>query len=201
MRGSTSRLRRWAITDNRESTRKRIVLLIIASAFSILIVAENVPHAAHSLLTIFSSPPEPQTSLIVGAYVFLPLALLWVSWAYLRKGKRPLVSFPVAACAIFLTMDYLLAYPGPVKKTFLMIDEGRKIFEVGLENSGDAQFLTKQGNPIGISLNYTMSMPAGVCGRQISNPNPSVSHYSPIDAGRRGDRSNWFSCGGPDGTG
>lgn len=67
--------------DNRESTRKRIVLVIIASAFSILIVAENVPHAAHSLLTIFSAPPEPQISLIVGAYVFLPLALLWATSA------------------------------------------------------------------------------------------------------------------------
>ena len=104
--------------DNRESRRKQITLLIIASAFSILIVAENVPHAGHRLLTIFSAPPEPQTSLIVGAYIFLPLVLLWASCAYLRKGKHPLISFPIAACAIFLTMDYLLPYPGPVKKNF-----------------------------------------------------------------------------------
>jgi hypothetical protein len=158
-------------------------LLIIASAFSILIVAENVPHAGHRLLTIFSSPPEPQTSLIVGAYIFLPLALLWASWAYLRKGKRPLVSFPIAACAIFLTMAYLLPYPGPVKKTFLMIDEGRKIYAVGLENSGDAPFLTKQGNPIGISLNYTMSMPAG--GKYLiqTHLSPTSRPLTPEDAG------------------
>jgi hypothetical protein len=158
-------------------------LQIIAWAFSILIVAENVPHAGHRLLTIFSSPPEPQTSLIVGAYVFLPLALLWASWAYLRKGKHPLVSFPIAACAIFLTMDYLLPYPGPVKKTFLMIDEGRKIYAVGLENSGDAPFLTKQGNPIGISLNYTMSMPAG--GKYLiqTHLSPTSRPLTPEDAG------------------
>src|SRR4029077_10976336 len=111
-------IRTSAMMDNRESRRKPITLLIIAWAFSILIVAENVPHAGHRLLTIFSSPPEPQTSLIVGAYVLLPLALLWASWAYLRKGKHSLVSFPIAACAIFVTMDYLLPYPGPVKKTF-----------------------------------------------------------------------------------
>jgi hypothetical protein len=169
--------------DNREARRKRIVLLIIASAFSILIVAENVPHAAHRLLTIFSSPPEPQTSLIVGAYIFLPLALLWASWAYLRKGKHPLVSFPIAACAIFLTMTYLLPYPGPVKKTVLMIDAGRKIYEVGLENSGDEPFLTKQGNPIGISLNYTMSMPAG--GKYLiqTHLSPTSRPLTPEDAG------------------
>lgn len=169
--------------DNRESTRKRIVVLIIASALSILIVAENVPHAAHSLLTIFSSPPEPQTSLIVGAYLFLPLALLWASWAYLRKRKHPLISFPIAACAIFLTMDYLLPYPGPVKKSFLMIDEGRKIYEVGLENSGDAPFLTKQGNPIGISLKYTMAMPAG--GKYLiqTHLSPTSRPLTPEDAG------------------
>jgi hypothetical protein len=111
-------IQRRAMMDNRESRRKQITLLIIAWSFSILIVAENVPHAGHRLLTIFSSPPEPQTSLVVGAYVFLPLALLWASWANLRKGKHPLVSFPIAACVIFLTMDYLLPYPGPVKKTF-----------------------------------------------------------------------------------
>jgi hypothetical protein len=169
--------------DKQESRRKQITLLIIASAFSILIVAENVPHAAHRLLTIFSSPPEPQTSLTVGAYIFLPLALLWASWAYLRKGKRPLVSFPIAACAIFVTMDYLLPYPGPVKKTFLMIDEGRKIYEVGLDNSGDEPFFTKQGNPIGISLNYTMSMPAG--GKYLiqTHLSPTSRPLTPEDAG------------------
>jgi hypothetical protein len=169
--------------DNRESRRKQITLLIIASAFSILIVAENVPHAGHRLLTIFSAPPEPQTSLIVGAYIFLPLVLLWASCAYLRKGKHPLISFPIAACAIFLTMDYLLPYPGPVKKTFLMIDEGRKIYEVGLENSGDAPFLTKQGNPIGIALNYTMSMPAG--GKYLiqTHLSPTSRPLTPEDAG------------------
>ena len=169
--------------DDRESRRKQITLLIIASAFSILIVAENVPHAGHRLLTIFSSPPEPQTSLIVGAYVFLPLALLWASWAYLRKGKRPLVSFPIAACAIFLTMAYLLPYPGPVEKTVLMIDEGRKIYEVGLENSRDEPFLTKRGNPIGISLNYTMSMPAG--GKYLiqTHLSPTSRPLTPEDAG------------------
>jgi len=171
------------MTDNRESRRKRITLLIIAWSFSILIGVENVPHAGHRLLTIFSSPPEPQTSLIVGAYIFLPLALLWASWAYLRKGKHPLVSFPIAACAIFLTMDYLLPYPGPVKKTFLMIDEGRKIYAVGLENSGDAPFLTTQGNPIGISLNYTMSMPAG--GKYLiqTHLSPTSHPLTPEDAG------------------
>jgi hypothetical protein len=169
--------------DNREARRKRIVLLIIASAFSILIVAENVPHAAQRLLTIFSSPPEPQTSLIVGAYIFLPLVLLWASWAYLRKGQHPLVSFPIAACVIFLTMTYLLPYPGPVKKTFLMIDEGRKIYEVGLENSGDEPFLTKQGNPIGISLNYTISMPAGGKYLLQTHLSPTSRPLTPEDAG------------------
>jgi hypothetical protein len=176
-------IQRRAMMDNRESRRKQITLLIIAWSFSILIVAENVPHAGHRLLTIFSSPPEPQTSLVVGAYVFLPLALLWASWANLRKGKHPLVSFPIAACVIFLTMDYLLPYPGPVKKTFLMIDEGRKIYAVGLENSGDAPFLTKQGNPIGVSLNYTMSMPAG--GKYLiqTHLSPTSRPLTPEDAG------------------
>jgi hypothetical protein len=169
--------------DNRESRRKQITLLIIASAFSIFIVAENVPHAGHRLLTIFSSPPEPRTSLIVGAYIFLPLTLLWASWAYFRKRKHPLVSFSIAACAIFVTMDYLLPYPGPVKKTFSLIDEGRKIYEVGLENSGDEPFLTKQGNPIGISLNYTMSMPAG--GKYLiqTHLSPTSRPLTPEDAG------------------
>jgi hypothetical protein len=169
--------------DNRPLTRKRNILLVIAASFSILIVAENVPHAANSLLTIFSSPPEPQTSLVVGAYVFLPLIVLWASWAFFRKGKHSLVSFPIAACAIFLTMDFLLPYPGPIKKAVLIIDEGRKIYEVGLEHSSDESFLTKQGNPIGISLNYTMSMPAG--GKYLiqTHLSPNSHPLTPEDAG------------------
>jgi len=169
--------------DNRQSARKRNILLVIAASFSILIVAENVPHAANSLLTIFSSPPEPQTSLAVGAYVFLPLILLWASRAFLRKGKHSLVSFPIAACAIFLTMDYLLPYPGPIKKTFLMIDEGRKIYEVGLEHSSDESFLTKQGNPIGIAFNYTLSLPAGGTYLLQTHLSPASHPLTPEDAG------------------
>jgi hypothetical protein len=169
--------------DDRQSTLKRNILLVIAASFSILIVAENVPHAANSLLTIFSSPPEPRTSLVVGAYVFLPLILLWASWAFLRKGNHSLVSFPIAACAIFLTMDFLLPYPGPIKKTFLMIDEGRKIYEVGLEHSGDEPFLTKQGNPIGIALNYTISMPAGGTYLLQTHLSPTSHPLTPEDAG------------------
>ena len=171
------------IMDNRQSARKHNILLVVAASFSILIVAENVPHAANSLLTIFSSPPEPRTSLVVGAYVLLPLILLWVSWAFLRKGKHSLVSFPIAACAIFLTMDFLLPYPGPIKKTFLMINEGRKIYEAGLENSGDEPFLTKQGNPIGISLNYTLSLPAGGTHLLQTHLSPTSHPLTPEDAG------------------
>ena len=64
-----------------------------------------------------------------------------------------------------------------------MIDEGRKIYEVGLENSGDAPFLTKQGNPIGIALNYTMSMPAG--GKYLiqTHLSPTSRPLTPEDAG------------------
>jgi hypothetical protein len=169
--------------DNRQSVRKRNILLVVAASFSILIVAENVPHAANSLLTIFSSPPEPQTSLVVGAYVFLPLILLWASWAFLRTGKHSLVSFPIAACTIFLTMDFLLPYPGPIKKTFLMIDEGRKIYEVGLEHSSDESFLTKQGNPIGIAFNYTLSLPAGGTYLLQTHLSPTSHPLTPEDAG------------------
>src|SRR5580704_9417269 len=171
------------IIDNRQSARKPNILLVIAASFSILIVAENVPHAGNRLLTIFSSPPEPRTSLVVGAYVFLPLILLWASWAFLRKAKHSLVSFPIAACAIFLTMDFLLPYPGPIKKTFLMIDEGRKIYQAGVENSGDEPFLTKQGNPIGISLNYTLSMPAGGTYLVQTHLSPTSHPLTPEDAG------------------
>ncbi len=171
------------IMDNRQSAPKHNILLVIAASFSILIVAENVPHAANSLLTIFSSPPEPRTSLVVGAFVFLPLILLWASWAFLRKGKHSLVSFPIAACAIFLTMDFLLPYPGPIKKTFLMIDEGRKIYEVGLEHSSDEPFLTKQGNPIGIAFNYTLSLPAGGTYLLQTHLSPTSHPLTPEDAG------------------
>jgi hypothetical protein len=166
------------IMDNRQSKRKHNILRVIAASFSILIVAENVPHAANSLLTIFSSPPEPRTSLVVGAYVFLPLILLWASWAFLRKGKHSLVSFPIAACAIFLTMDFLLPYPGPIKKTFLMIDEGRKIYEVGLEHSSDESF-----NPIGIAFNYTLSLPAGGTYLLQTHLSPTSHPLTPEDAG------------------
>jgi hypothetical protein len=169
--------------DNRQSARKRNILLVVAASFSILIVAENVPHAANSLLTIFSSPPEPRTSLVVGAYVFLPLILLWASWEFLRKGKHSLVSFPIVACAIFLTMDFLLPYPGPIKKTFLMIDEGRKIYEVSLEHSSDESFLTKQGNPIGIAFNYTLSLPAGGTYLLQTHLSPTSHPLTPEDAG------------------
>jgi len=169
--------------DSRQSARKRNILLVIAASFSILIVAENVPHAANSLLTIFSSPPEPRTSLVVGAYVFLPLILLWASWAFLRKRKHSLVSFPIAACAIFLTMDFLLPYPGPIKKTFLMIDEGRKIYEVGLEHSSDESLLTKQDNPIGIAFNYTLSLPAGGTYLLQTHLSPTSHPLTPEDAG------------------
>jgi hypothetical protein len=171
------------VMDNRQPARKRNILLVIAASFSILIVAETVPHAANSLLTIFSSPPEPRTSLVVGAYVLLPLILLWASWAFLRKTKHSLVSFPIAACAIFLTMDFLLPYPGPIKKTFLMIDEGRKIYEVGLEHSSDESFLTKQGNPIGIAFNYTLSLPAGGAYLVQTHLSPTSHPLKPEDAG------------------
>jgi hypothetical protein len=171
------------MTDNRQLKRKRNILLVVAPSFSILIVAENVPHAANSLLTIFSAPPEPRTSLVVGAYVFLPLILLWASWTFLRKEKHSLVSFPIAACAIFLTMDFLLPYPGPIKKAFLMIDEGRKIYEVGLEHSGDESFLTKQGNPIGIAFNYTLSLPAGGTYLLQTHLSPTSHPLTPEDAG------------------
>ena len=184
MRRSTSEHPELApMMDNRQSARNHAILLVIAASFSFLIVAENVPHASNRLLTIFSSPPEPQTSLIVGAYVFLPLILLWTSWAFLRKRKHSLVSFPVAACAIFLTMDFLLPYPGPIKKTFLMIDEGRKIYEAGVANFSDEPFLTKQGDPIGIAFNYTMSFPAGGTYLLQTHLSPTSHPLRPEDAG------------------
>jgi hypothetical protein len=104
--------------DDRQSTRKRNILLVIAASFSILIVAENVPHAANSLLTIFSSPPEPRTSLVVGAYVFLPLILLWASWAFLRKGKHSLVSFPICRMCDFPDDGFFAALSWPNQKDF-----------------------------------------------------------------------------------
>lgn len=169
--------------DSRQPTRRRVIILIIAAAFSILIIAENVHHAVRRELTLFAPPPEPQTSLTVGTYIVLPLILLWGSWGYLRKRKHALVSFSTAACLIFIAMDYFLPDPGPVKKTFFMIEEGSKIYNVGLENFSDEPFLTKQGNPIGISLNYTLSFPAGGTYLIGISPVPASRVMKPEDAG------------------
>lgn len=80
-------------------------------------------------------------------------------------------------------MDYLLPYPGPVKKAFLMINEGRKIYEVGLERFSDEPFLTKQGNPIRISFDYTLRMPAGGTYLVQTHLSPASHPLPPEDAG------------------
>ena len=184
--------------NSRQLTRRRTILLILGFLFSILIIAENIPHAVHRLLTIFSSPPEPQTSLAVGAYIVLPLTLLWASWAGLEKRKHALVLFPAAALLIFLTMDYLLPYPGPVKKTVFMIDEGRKIYEVALQDSSDEPFLTKQGNPIGISFHYTLRVPAAGAYLVQTHLSPASRTLTPEDAGIDPGGSALQAVPGPD---
>lgn len=171
------------MVDSLKAAQKRPIILILALLFSVLIVAENISHVAHSLVTIFSSPPEPQTALSVGAYLALPLALLWASWAYLRKRKRGLVLFGAAALGIFLMMDYWLPYPGPAKKAFFMFEEGRRIYGVVLQDSIDAPFLTKQGNPIGISFRYTMRVPAGGEYLVQTHLSPASQPLRPEDAG------------------
>jgi hypothetical protein len=186
------------MTESRPPARERKVLLVLAFVFSALIVAENIPHAVHRLLTIFSSPPEPQTSLAVAAYLVIPLAALWTSWALLRKGKRAIAWFPAAAFVIFLTMDYFLPYPGPVKKTVFMIDEGRKIYEVALQGSSDEPFLTKQGNPIGISFQYTLRVPAGGAYLVQTHLSPASRTLTPEDAGIDPNGSALQPVPGPD---
>jgi hypothetical protein len=136
-----------------------MALAIFFFCVSLLIVAENLPHAGHTLITLFAPPPEPQSSLIVAAYIFIPLILLWASWAYFRTRRHPLASSSTMALVIFLTMDYFLPYPGPAKKTFLMVNEGRKIYATSLERVSDEPFLTNSARPIGIAIHYTLSFP------------------------------------------
>ena len=186
------------MTDSRPLTRRDRILLILGILFSILVIVENIPHASHRLFTIFAPPPEPESSLVVGAYFVLPLALFWASWAFFRKRKHALISFASAAFVIFLTMDYFLPYPGPAKKTFFMIDEGRKIYAVALQSSGDEPFLTKQGNPIGISFHYTMRVPAGGTYLVQSHLSPASRQLTPEDAGIDPSGSALQAVPGPD---
>jgi hypothetical protein len=184
--------------ESRQPARERKLLLVLAFLFSALIIAENIPHAAHRLLTIFSSPPEPRTSLAVAAYLVIPLALLWASWAYLRRRKHALMSLLIAALVIFLAMDYFLPYPGPVKKTFFMIDEGRKIYAVALQDSSDEPFLTKQGNPIGISFHYALRVPAAGAYLVQTHLSPTSRTLTPEDAGIDPSGSALQAVPGPD---
>jgi hypothetical protein len=147
----------WAVI---QEVAQQLAIFFIAVLFSLLIVVENLPHAGHRLIALFAPPPEPQSSLIVAAFIFIPLILLWAGCAYFRKLKYPPASFLIAALLIFLSTDYFLPYPGPVKKTFLMISEGRKISATNLENFSDEPFLTKSDHPIGIAFHYTLSFPA-----------------------------------------
>jgi hypothetical protein len=166
-----------------QGTRKRPLLLILAFLFSILIIVENLPQAARRLIRLFA-PPDRQDFLIVGVCTVLPLALLWASWAVLRKRKHASASFLTAGFLIFLAMDYFLPYPGPAKMLFFMIDEGRKIFAVALqEDSSDAPFLTKQGNPIGVSFRYTLKMPAGGTYLVQTHLSPASRTLTPEEAG------------------
>ena len=160
----------------------RRIALFIALLFSALIVAENVPHAFHRLFVIFSSP-APGAAFIVGAFILLPLAALWASWALLRKTAHAPGSFSVAAVVIFLAMDYFLPYPGPVKKLFFMIDEGRRIYGASLESFDDAPLLSKQGSPIGVALTYTVSFPTAGKYLIATHLSPVSRPLRPEDAG------------------
>jgi len=160
----------------------RRIPFFAACLFSALIVAENVPHAFHRLFVIFSSP-APDAPFVVAGFVLVPLALLWVSWALLRKSAHAIISFCAAASLIFLTMDYFLPYPGPIEKTFFMIDEGRKIYGAGLDSFSDEPLLSKRGDPIGIVLSYTVSLPAAgkyLVGTRLA---PASVSLPPEDAG------------------
>lgn len=160
----------------------RRIPFFAALLFSALIVAENVPHAFHRLFVIFSSP-APDAPFVVGGFVFLPLALLWTGWALLRKNAHAIVLFSAAASLIFLTMDYFLPYPGPIKKVFVMIDDGRKIYGARIESFRDEPLLSKQGNPIGIALSYTVSLPAAGKYLVQTHLSPASVSLRPEDAG------------------
>ena len=186
------------MTESAQGTRKRPLLFILALSFSILIIVENLPQAARRIIRLFA-PPDRQDFLVVGAFTVLPLALLWASWAFLRKQKHARASFLTAAIVIFLAMDYFLPVPGPAKMLFFTIDEGRKIFAVALQqDSTDAPLLTKQGNPIGISFRYTLRVPAGGAYLVQTHLSPASLTLTPEEAGIDPGGSALQGATGPD---
>lgn len=132
-------------------------LLIIGIIATFLIVIENIPHALHRFITLFSSP-TPYDNFIVVVFIFAPLVLVWAGYCYFKKKnfRYREGTFLALVMVIFLVMAFFLPSDGYLRKSLFMCMEWRNISTAIIDNITDQPLLSANGNPIGIRLTYSV---------------------------------------------
>jgi hypothetical protein len=151
--------------------KMKTTLLVTAVVFSILIVIENLPQIAWLNIRIFSQP-ELKDQILSAGILLIPLTILWVACAlFLVAAKRSSLSlrlgFILMAAAVFVAMDIVMfitfarsgatAWEGPFIKSYLTVVERVKIDHVKIVDFSDQPILTKDGNPVGVRIIFSVT--------------------------------------------